>query len=195
MRRKVIVIVIVAKLGVGVALFGKGTWIYAKAHLAQHLIEHAWERTLAGERQVRPWPWADTWPVARLYAPRHNADLYVLAGSSGSSLAFGPGHLDGSALPGEPGNCVISAHRDTQFGFLRRAQAGDELFVETAAGTVCRYLVTEHRIVHERETSVLDPVFGHRLTLITCYPFDAVMPGGPLRYVVTAEAAQAVRGS
>jgi len=24
------------------------------------------------------------------------------------------------------------------------------------------------------------------LTLITCYPFDAVDPGGPWRYVVTA---------
>jgi sortase A len=27
------------------------------------------------------------------------------------------------------------------------------------------------------------------LTLVTCYPFDAVIPGGPLRFVVVAEAA------
>ena len=27
-----------------------------------------------------------------------------------------------------------------------------------------------------------------RLTLITCYPFDALRAGGPLRYVVTAKA-------
>ena len=26
------------------------------------------------------------------------------------------------------------------------------------------------------------------LTLVTCWPFDAVAPGGPLRYVVVAEA-------
>ena len=26
------------------------------------------------------------------------------------------------------------------------------------------------------------------LSLVTCYPFDAVAPGGPLRYVVTAAA-------
>ena len=26
-----------------------------------------------------------------------------------------------------------------------------------------------------------------RLTLVTCYPFDAVVPGGPLRLVVTAD--------
>jgi sortase (surface protein transpeptidase) len=29
-----------------------------------------------------------------------------------------------------------------------------------------------------------------RLTLVTCYPFDAIEPGGPLRYVVTAELAK-----
>ncbi len=27
-----------------------------------------------------------------------------------------------------------------------------------------------------------------RLTLVTCYPFDAIVPGGPLRYLVFAEA-------
>jgi sortase A len=25
------------------------------------------------------------------------------------------------------------------------------------------------------------------MTLVTCYPFDAIDPGGPLRYAVTAE--------
>lgn len=189
MRRKVIGMLIVVKLAAGVALFGKGTWIYGKAHVAQLLIEQAWDRTIAGERQVKPWPWADTWPVARLYAPRHDADLYVLAGISGRSLAFGPGHMDGTALPGENGNCVISAHRDTQFRFLKNIQIGDELFLETPAGRVYRYDVVDRRIVHERQTSVLETSDDRRLTLITCYPLDAVVPGGPLRYVVTAEMA------
>ena len=60
-------------------------------------------------------------------APRFSQDVIVLAGASGRTLAFGPGHLDGSARPGEPGNCVLSAHRDTQFAFLRRLEIGDLL--------------------------------------------------------------------
>ncbi len=53
-----------------------GLWIDAKALLAQRLISVAWERTLiAGEAGVKPWPWADTWPVARLQVPRLQQDL------------------------------------------------------------------------------------------------------------------------
>ncbi len=36
------------------------------------------------------------------------------------------------------------------------------------------------------ETWVLRDAGDTRLTLVTCYPFDALRPGGPLRYVVTA---------
>ena len=42
-----------------------GLWIQAKAWLARGLIAHAWSRTLQGEARAKPWPWADTWPVAR----------------------------------------------------------------------------------------------------------------------------------
>jgi sortase A len=53
---------------------------------------------------------------------------------------------------------------------------------------------------HVREATVVDArtaVIGSAgdgtaaLVLVTCYPFDAVNPGGPLRYVVAAEAASA----
>ena len=43
-----------------------GVWIHAKAVLAQILLERAWQQTRDGGERVRPWPWADTWPVARL---------------------------------------------------------------------------------------------------------------------------------
>src|SRR5207248_2826247 len=82
-----------ALLAGGAALFGHGAYIYAKAGLAQVLLRRAWERTLAGERDVKPWPWADTWPVARLTIPKAGTDSIVLAGASGRTLAFGPGHL------------------------------------------------------------------------------------------------------
>ena len=174
----------------GAALFGDGAYLYAKARVAQLLLARAWARTLRGERDVKPWGWADTWPVARIEFPRQGSSAIVLAGASGRTMAFGPGHVDGTALPGENGNCVISAHRDTQFAVLRDVAAGDPIILEARDGRTYRYRVRSTRVVDRRDTSVLEPAAGRRLTLITCYPFDAVVPGGPLRYVVVAHLAQ-----
>jgi sortase A len=166
---------------------GAAGWIHAKAWLAQGLLETAWQRTLATGEPARPWPWADTWPVARLAAPAHGVELIVLAGGSGRTLAFAPGHLDGSPLPGRPGTSIIGGHRDTHFRFLERVRPGDELVVDDAAGARHRFRVSETRIVDSR-TARIEPA-GTRpaLVLVTCYPFDALVPGGPLRYLVIAD--------
>ena len=42
-------------------------------------------------------------------------------------------------------------------------------------------------VVDSRHASVVLDTDGAMLTLITCYPFDAMEAGGPMRYVVTAE--------
>lgn len=165
---------------------GGGAAIHAKAVLAQHLLREAWDRTVSGETRVRPWPWADTWPVARLRVEGHGVDQIVLAGATGSSLAFGPGHVDGTAQPGDDGNTVIGGHRDTHFGFLAELEPGEELWLEDAGGGQRRYRVTDLRIVDHRDSGVVVDTALPTLTLVTCYPFDAVVPGGPLRYVVTA---------
>ena len=102
-------------------------WIPIKAEVAQVLLQRAWSKSVDGHAQTRPWPWADTWPVARLTATSHDVDLIVLAGGSGRTLAFGPGHLGASALPGEIGNMVIAGHRDTHFAFLQEVRRGDRL--------------------------------------------------------------------
>ena len=172
----------------GILLFGHGVWIYAKAQYAQFLLERAWARTLHGERDVKPWFWADTAPIARIEFPRQRRRYIVLAGASGRTLAFGPGHVDGTALPDADGNCVISAHRDTQFAVLRNLDAGDEIILQTRDGRAMRYRVREHHVTNARDTSLLESSRGRILTLITCFPFDAIRPGGPLRYVVVATA-------
>ncbi len=169
----------------GLVLLANGLWIPVKAELAQFLIEKAWVRVLAGEPQARPWPWADTWPVAHLVVPGISEDFYVLAGSSGQSLAFGPAHVSASAKPGVQDNIVIAGHRDTHFAFLRDLEAGDELILESPEGPE-RYRVDAMEVVHESRTDLLLPSGLAELTLITCFPFDAVVPGGPLRYVVFA---------
>jgi sortase A len=166
---------------------GQGGWIYLKARLAQHLLQRAWARTLRGEAAVKPWPWADTWPVARLRAPAHGVDLIVLAGVSGRTLAFGPGHAEGSALPGAAGTAIVTAHRDTHFRFLERLRRGDEIVVDVPHRPSARLRVTDLSVVDARTAIIRNDREAAGLVLMTCYPFGAVVPGGSLRYVVTAD--------
>ena len=116
----------------GLLALGEAGWIRAKAELAQVLLDRAWTRARSGDESPRPWPWADTWPVARLVAPAHDVDTIVLSGASLRNLAFAPSHFDGTPLPGRPGNAVIAGHRDTHFRFLENLLPGDELLIETA---------------------------------------------------------------
>lgn len=187
LKRLLTLAVAVLALG-GVAMLGQGAYIHAKAGLAQVLLERAWQRERATGEPAKPWPWADTHAVARLRVPTRNADVLVLAGASGRTLAFGPGHLDGSALPGDAGNAVISAHRDTHFRFLRTVAAGDEIVVERARGSSRRFRVRDAYVADQRALRIPRDADVPTLTLVTCYPFDAIAPGGPLRYVVVAEA-------
>ena len=174
---------------VGIAVWhgSRAAWIELKAEIAQRLMLRAWSRSQDGEG-VRPWPWADTHPIARLTVPRLGVDQLVLAGASGRTLAFGPGHLAGTALPGSPGNAVISGHRDTHFAFLRELRISDPLVVEGRDGRRHRYAVQSTEVVDRSQLRVAATTGDARLTLVTCYPFDALRPGGPLRYVVVARA-------
>jgi len=182
---RVMLIIIAATLALfGTIALGDGVYIAAKAALAQQLLHTAWDRARSGAVSPRPWPWADTYPIARLLAPAQGVDLFVLAGASGRTLAFGPGHHDGSAQPGEDGNVVLSGHRDTHFRFLRNVHLGDALALETVDGRRHPYRVRSTAIVDYRKLVLSRS--ADQLTLVTCYPFDAITPGGPLRYVVIA---------
>lgn len=179
--------VVACVLCLGFWQLGQGAYIPAKAWLAQELMQRAWNRASAGNAKPVPWPWADTWPVARLSAKSGNVDLIVLEGGSGRTLAFGPGHLSASSLPGQPGNSVIAGHRDTHFSFLRDVEIGETLFLETADGHRYYYRVSGIDVVDSRRGSLVLDTNEPVLTLVTCYPFNARAPGGPLRYVVTAK--------
>lgn len=170
-------------LGLGVLL--DGVWIQAKARLAQYLIADAWARTLAGEEQVKPWPWADTWPVAVLRIGDH-APFYVLAGADGSSLAFGPGHLHGSSVPGSPGVTVIAGHRDTHFSVLDGITIGTPVVIVDRSGRRSSYKVNSRWVADANQGPLMLERQKQSLVLVTCYPFEKISSGGSLRYVVEA---------
>lgn len=173
----------------GWQLAGAG-WIHGKALLAQHLLGRAWLEAAATGVPQKPWSWADTWPVARLRVPGLQVDQYVLAGTSGQALAFGPGMHE--AFTGAAGNwTVLAGHRDTHFGFLAALLPGMPLSLELPGGESRDYRVQSARVVDSRIESLdPSPVDRPHLLLVTCYPFASVTANGPLRFVVAARAVQ-----
>lgn len=180
-RYTIVVCVLCAMVAMGNAFY-----IELKAQLAQRLIAAAWNDAEHQQLPSPPWPWADTRPVARLEVPDRQIVRYIMNSASSESLAFGPGRLLHGVLPGDAGHALVAGHRDTHFDFLRHLQAGDAIHVTNYQRQQRRFIVRRVAIIDSRRQSLLLQPDRDLLTLITCYPFDAIDPGGPLRYVVTA---------
>ncbi|QCI66440.1 class GN sortase [Phreatobacter stygius] len=176
-----------ACLALGLVLCGQAAWIHIKAATAQVLLDHAFVRSIREGQPVKPWPWLDTWPVARISVPRLGQDAIVLAGDSGQALAFGPGHVPGTPPAGEAGTAVYAAHRDTHFAFLGDVRVGDEIAVLRADGGRFRFVVDGARVVRWDASGIDAGAAGRWLVLATCWPLDGKIDG-PLRYVVSARA-------
>jgi sortase A len=170
---------------VGLILFGQGAYIHAKALLAQVLLERAFAETIATGNAIKPWSWADTWPVARITVPRIKATTIVLHGSSGQALAFGPGQVERTPDAGERGVTIYAAHRDTHFRFLKDVAIGDEIEVTRRDGKTFRYRADASMVVRYDALEIDPATNDSELMLSTCWPFDAVT-AGPLRYVLHA---------
>lgn len=168
------------------AALAASLYIDAKALVGQVLLERAFAQSLETGEPTKPWDWADTWPVARVFAPAHNESAIVLAGASGEAMAWGPGHMAGTPKPGDNGISIIAAHRDTHFAFLEHVAPGDQIDVTNADGSQHAFRVTGTKIVRWDQSGI-DPIApGKHLALVTCYPFSA-RTQGPLRYVVMTE--------
>ncbi len=180
-------IVLALVLG-GLALWhlGGAAYIHTKAVLAQHLLERAWSKSESVNSRMTPWPWADTWPVAKLEVPRIKTSWMVLSDATGRSLAFGPGVLKQEALRRAGSTIVISGHRDTHFAALRELQVGDELKLQLPDKSARTYRVTNLRVIDLKKERLLVDSDHSELILTTCFPFEAVDPGGWLRYLVFA---------
>ena len=172
-------------IGAGLVLIAQGATIPAKAWLAQILLDRAFAASAASGEPVKPWPWADAAPVARIRVPRLGVEEIVLSGGSGEALAFGPTLLPGGGRLAERGTAVFAAHRDTHFRFLGALRPGDAIHVEEVNGRVTRYRVAETRVVRYDAFGIDRHARRPSIALVTCWPIGATQRG-PLRYVVTA---------
>ncbi len=135
--------------------------------------------------------------LGRILIPAVGVDWVIVEGVSLDDLAQGPGHMPGTALPGQPGNAVISGHRTTHgapFYSLDLLRPGDEITIETLIGAHI-YEVVEIRIVAPSDVWVTGPADGAWLTLTTCHPISrsierlivfARLVGGPNAAAIAA---------
>jgi len=186
MLRASIKLVSITIIVCGLVLFSQGLWIHAKAYAAQILLERAFSQSINSGEKVKPWRWADTWPVARIEAPRLEMSAIALSDVSGQALAFGPGHLQNTPQAGDSGTAVYAAHRDTHFAFLKDIEKGDLIRVTRNDGKTYTYRTTHMTITRWDEAQVDIHASGSHLVLATCYPFDAITQGS-LRYLVYAD--------
>lgn len=157
---------------------------YAQTWVAQSLLHTAWVRTQASGRQVKPWPWANTWPLARLFVPHLNLEQIVVARDNEGMSPFALRHSASSVLPGELGNSVLNVHRETYFDFLKALKPGDMLVLESLRNGRWYYQVSAIYIVDKTNTYFVEPSLNRRLTLVSCYPCTI---DDNRRYVVIAE--------
>jgi sortase A len=165
---------------VGAGLLGYVASQYARMADSQRRLEAEWQRQAAQVSIPSAAPIRGT--LTRIMIPKIKLDAIVVEGDSREQLLQGPGHLVHTAAPGEPGNAVITAHRDTFFRRIYELNSGDEIKV-LRDGRTFHYQVTGKKIVKPQDVSVLQPAPDARLTLITCYPTYYIGPA-PERLVV-----------
>jgi len=123
--------------------------------------------------------------LGEIEIPRLTLKAVILHGNSSVILRRGVAHLPETAMPGEWGNVVLAAHRDTFFRSLRGIRPGDVIRLRADVGTI-EYTVESIQVVSPTIVQVLEPSNSRSLTLITCFPFEYVGPA-PNRFIVRAE--------
>jgi sortase A len=112
-------------------------------------------------------------PIGTILIPAINVNLVIVQGTNAPQLSEGPGHYQGTPLPGQPGNVAIAGHRTTYgapFYDINALKAGNPIYITTPYGKFT-YLVTGNEVVSPNDNAVLDSTSSkHILTLTTCNP-------------------------
>ena len=139
-----------------------------KAVLGQWLLERAF-----ASGGAEPWPGADMRPVARLSIERLKVALIVMDRASGKGMAWGPGIVAGTGMPGRKGLSVIAGHRDSHMAFLVKVRTGDVVKITTVDGQDTEYRVSGAVVIDTTHWSPeTDPERQGALYMVTCWPLD-----------------------
>jgi len=172
---------------IALLLMANSAWLPVKAWVAHRLISHSWQQTIASNTEIKPWPWADTNPIAKMSIARLNKELVLLQGVDPTSLAFSAGVMHQYSNLSDNKPFVVAGHRDTHFSFLQELKMKDIISLSDKSGINHLYQIESMDIVDSKDSAMLINEQDPSLVLITCYPFDALQAGGSLRYVITAK--------
>lgn len=156
----------------GVALLIYVASQYANMFAAQRRLTQQWQQQ---NLQLPTQPAGLITTLTRLTIPSIKLDAVVVEGVNRKDLLMGPGHLPDTPEPGQTGNSVISAHRDTFFRHIHELKQGDYILVQRA-GRQFRYQVTGKKVIQPNDLAVIQPTPDAQLTLLTCYPTYYIGP-------------------
>ena len=161
------------------------SWMPTKAWLSQELISYSWQKSIIDSNKVKPWPWADTYPLAELTFKRLNKSVVVLNGADPTTLAFSPGAVSPFNQTNENTPFVVAGHRDSHFNFLKDIIMNDVISLTDKQGQSQLYQVEAIEIVDATSGQLPLASDDPKLVLITCYPFDNASDNNE-RYIITA---------
>ena len=202
----------VALLIVGGFVCVHASWLPAKAWLSQQLIKHSWQQSISimaqqqmqeEQQQIRsqdntnphslskpiaikPWPWADTFPIAELVFQRIDKSIVVLNGGDPTTLAFSAGAIAPFNQTNANKPFVVAGHNDSHFSFFKAIMIKDFISLTDTNGRKQLYQVESIDIVDASAGYLSLPTDAANLILITCYPFKSINNQSNERYVITA---------
>ena len=144
---------VVTAVAVPLVLYGIGPMLEQRDQTALMSDYRVAIRQAAAQTNGLPGVELPTWapetgsPVAILDIPEMKLEQVVVEGVGPQQTRRGPGHVPGTAGPGQPGNSAIVARRSTFGGPFRplgSLETGDEILVTTTQGQSI-YVVTEVR--------------------------------------------------
>jgi sortase A len=188
---------------IGSLLCIHASWLPTKAWLSQQLISYSWQQAmdLQNKQQpsvqqpsdqqhsivaVKPWPWADTFPIAQLSFKRLKENIVVLNGGDPTTLAFSAGAVAPFNQTNNGQAFVVAGHRDSHFAFLEGVLMKDIISMTDQYGEIQLYQVEAIDIVDASQGELDILTDDSSLILITCYPFNGIGNNANERYVITA---------
>jgi sortase A len=183
-RRSPLLLIARLLLIAGVLGLGFTAWTYVARYVWQTYENRQFDRR---QTHAEPPPPSSALGsvIGRIAIPRLGISAILKEGVGQRTLNLAVGHIPSTALPGQPGNVGVAAHRDNLFRGLKDIRQDDSITLTTLNHTWI-YRVISTRVVDPTDVSVLDPSPDENtLTLVTCYPFYFV-GNAPKRFIVRA---------